>query len=268
MKKNLLFLMGSFVALSASALTYNVTVPAGTNACYLSGGMTGWSFVEMTSVDATHYVLDVADATTSQEYKYCSGPGWEYVEKDASGNEIGNRSYSENDVVASWAAVYGSGTEDPGALTYNVTVPEGTKACYIAGVMNQWVHQAMDRVDDTHYTITIAEAVRSHEYKYCSGPGWAYEELTATGGTVANRTYAENDVVAKWASVYDPEVQSGSITFTVTVPNGTSSCYMVGSFQDWNTDAPLAMADNGNGTFSLTLDDVVDVQYKYWNGYA
>jgi hypothetical protein len=35
-------------------------------------------------------------------------------------------------------------------VTYNVTVPTGTPACYIAGAMNGWSHQAMTKVDDTH----------------------------------------------------------------------------------------------------------------------
>ncbi|MBO7291930.1 MAG: lipoprotein, partial [Bacteroidaceae bacterium] len=42
MKKILLFFCAMF-ALSAMALTYNVTVPAGTNACYIAGDMNGWS---------------------------------------------------------------------------------------------------------------------------------------------------------------------------------------------------------------------------------
>ena len=267
MKKTLLFLMGCFVALSASALTYNVTVPEGTNACYMAGSKTDWALVEMTCVDATHYTLDIADAAESDEYKYCSGPDWKYVEKDAAGNDVGNRTWSENDVVVSWALVYGGGVVSPEELTYNVTVPEGTNACYIAGDMNTWTFQAMDRVDATHYTITL-DATRSHGYKYCSGPGWAYEELTSTGGPVSNRSYSENDVVERWASIYNPEVQPGSITFTVTVPAGTEKCYMVGSFQDWDTELAVAMTNNGDGTFTHTLDDIIDIQYKYWNGYA
>ena len=303
-----------------SAVTYNVTVPAGTKACYIAGEMNSWSFTEMTKVDDTHYTLDLPSATEAMKYKYCSGPGWAYVEKDASGNEIGDRSYSAADVVAKWASVYepsatqepkeekditvkakvpaawtktitawvwptgGDGKEvtptkegdwyvytehcaelniifkngagwngdanqtvditvsestcieitagtnkatytivdcednpgeEPGddpvvtpdpetGVTYTVTVPAGTKACYIAGEMNSWSFTEMTKIDDTHYTVTLAEATEAMGYKYCSGPGWAYVELTEEDGEVANRTYAANDVVVKWASVYDP----------------------------------------------------------------
>ena len=88
-------------------------------------------------------------------------------------------------------------------LTYNVTVPAGTNACYIAGEMNGWSHMPMTKVDDTHYTITIVGATKDQEYKYCSGPGWDYEEQDAEGNS-NNRKYSENDVVVKWKKVYTP----------------------------------------------------------------
>ena len=321
MKKIFTLFAALVCIMSMSAVTYNVTVPAGTKACYIAGEMNSWSFTEMTKVDDTHYTLDLPSATEAMKYKYCSGPGWAYVEKDASGNEIGDRSYSAADVVAKWASVYepsatpeepkeemditvkakvpaawtktitawvwptggegkevtptkegdwyvytehcaelniifknGAGwngdanqtvditvsestcieitagtnkatytivdcednpSEEPGddpvvtpdpetGVTYTVTVPAGTKACYIAGEMNSWSFTEMTKIDATHYTVTLAEATEAMGYKYCSGPGWAYVELTEEDGEVANRTYAANDVVVKWASVYDP----------------------------------------------------------------
>jgi hypothetical protein len=88
-------------------------------------------------------------------------------------------------------------------LTYNVTVPEGTVFCYIVGDMNGWAFtNEMTKVDDTHYTITLSDVHDGMGYKYCCGPDWAYEEKTADGENVANRTYSENDVVAAWASIY------------------------------------------------------------------
>ena len=319
MKKIFTLFAALACVMSMSAVTYNVTVPAGTKACYIAGEMNSWSFTEMTKVDDTHYTLDLPTATEAMKYKYCSGPGWAYVEKDASSNEIGDRAYSAEDVVAKWAAVYepsatpeepkeekditvkakvpaawtktitawvwptggegkevtptkegdwyvythhcaelniifkngagwngdanqtvdmkfsestcieiksGSGKatytvidceggENPGdttvtpeptiGVTYNVTVPAGTNACYIAGELNGWSHQEMTKVDDTHYTLTVADATTAMKYKYCSGPDWAYVEMQADGVTdVQDRTYAANDVVEAWKAVYDP----------------------------------------------------------------
>lgn len=93
-------------ASGTSGLTYNVTVPAGTSACYIAGDMNGWTFTEMTKVNNTHFTITIEGATTDMTYKYCSGPAWDYVEKDAYGSEISARTYSTNDVVESWANIY------------------------------------------------------------------------------------------------------------------------------------------------------------------
>ena len=201
-----------------TGVTYNVTVPAGTKACYIAGEMNEWKHQEMTKVDETHYTITIATATATMKYKYCSGPDWAYVEMQADGTtDVQDRTYAANDVVEAWKAVYDPAGENPGeepgddpvvdpetGVTYNVTVPVGTKACYIAGEMNSWSFTEMTKIDDTHYTVTLAEATEAMGYKYCSGPGWAYVELTEEDGEVANRTYAANDVVVKWASIYDP----------------------------------------------------------------
>ena len=121
---------------------------------------------------------------------------------------------------------------EPLGLTYNVTVPAGTYACYIAGEMNGWSQQEMTKVDDTHYTITIVGATTAMKYKYCSGPAWDYEELNADGSPVADRTHSENDVVAKWKKVYNPNP-------TVDPePDPTYDYYVVGTFNSWANPDP------------------------------
>ena len=202
-------------------LAYNVTVPAGTKACYICGNMTGWEFTEMTKVNDTQYTITIEGAKKGDEYKYASGSAWDYVEKDNNGNEMANRIYVDgNDVVAKWASVF-----DPDAveqeLTYNVTVPAGTYACYIAmdsdPAKNGWEFTAMTKVDDTHYTFKHV-GLKNKPYKYSSGPAWDYEEQTADGGQVADRHWAEKDEVAKWKAVYDP---TPIYTVNVTAENGT-----------------------------------------------
>ena len=122
-------------------ITYNVTVPAGTKACYIAGAMNNWSFTEMTKVDDTHYTLELADATAEMEYKYCSGPGWAYVENTANGDEVSNRKYYVEDVVEKWASVY-----DPG----NVPTPGETKDITIkAKVPAEWTDEITAWVWDT-----------------------------------------------------------------------------------------------------------------------
>ena len=284
-----------------TGVTYNVTVPAGTKACYIAGEMNAWSQQEMTKVDETHYTITIATATTAMKYKYCSGPSWDYVEKTAAGEEVADRIYSANDVVESWLAVYEPAGEEPGddpvdpnpgddpvvdpetGVTYNVTVPAGTKACYIAGEMNTWSFTEMTKVDETHYTITIAEATTAMGYKYCSGPSWDYVEKTASGDEVANRIYSANDVVESWLAVYEPageepgddpvdpnpgddpvvDPETG-VTYNVTVPAGTKACYIAGEMNAWSQQE-MTKVDETHYTITIATATTA-MKYKYCSG--
>ena len=367
--KKIFFLFAALIsAMTMSAVTYNVTVPAGTKACYIAGEMTGWSHTEMTKVDDTHYTLELAEATDAMKYKYCSGPGWAYVEKTADGGEVADRTYSAADVVENWASVYepsatpeepgeskditvkakvpaewtdqitawvwptgGQGAEvvptqegewyvhtqnctelniifkngagwngdanqtvdmtfsadacieitagsgkatytavdcpesgdtpvDPtpgdsipaAGLTYNVTVPEGTMACYIAGMMTEWTQLEMNKVDDTHYTITIEHATTEMEYKYCSGPDWKYVECGADDSELVNRTYTESDVVAKWREIYNPE---GGDTPVDPTP-GEVTYVLMGVAGDWTTGIALEANPENENEYMLLGQEI------------
>ncbi len=111
MKKLLLSLFVFAYALTNAQITYTVNVPAGTNACYIAGDMNSWSQQEMTKVNDTQYTITIPSATTAHKYKYCSGPTWAFVEKQANcSNDVGDRTYTTLDNVACWAAVYVPGT--------------------------------------------------------------------------------------------------------------------------------------------------------------
>jgi hypothetical protein len=150
MKKKLLLLMVlslPFLTVFAQ-VTYNVTVPDGTNACYISGDMNGWKFDEMVKVDATHYTITIPGATTSQGYKYLSGPSWSYEERYANGSWRGNRTYSAADVVEKWLAVY-----TPAAPKINITVRARTPwdPTYIhfwGDAVSEWPGVLMTQVGD------------------------------------------------------------------------------------------------------------------------
>lgn len=132
----------------------------------------------------------------------------------------------------------------PVTLTYNVTVPAGTKACYIAGDMNGWALTAMEKIDDTHYSLEIQWATNAHKYKYASGPEWKYEEVKADGTSVDNRTYSANDVVAKWKEVYDPTV----------IPDRylTGNDAVFGYNDGWTNNQIKMTWDEGNSIYTYT----------------
>lgn len=99
----------AFASFGSSAVTFNVQVPEGTKKCYVCGDFNGWDAggaLELTPSGTNLFTLtlsDVSDSDVSKGYKYLCGQDWTYVEKDASGNEISNRTAIGNpDVVGSW----------------------------------------------------------------------------------------------------------------------------------------------------------------------
>lgn len=155
------------------------------------------------------------------------------------------------------------------AATWNVTVPDGTKACYIAGNLNGWTFSEMTKVDDTHYTITV-ETDKTDGYKYACGPNWAYVEKTADGNEMGNRTYSANDVVAKWASIYDPGATVSYVDITISVKAATAPTIwwwgagdkcpnpdQMGLGYDSGTNQPVMTAVEGKeGWFEWNFKDV------------
>ena len=116
------------------AITFTVQVPEGTIECYITGAdlwNTG-GFLQMEKVEGEENLFTI---TTTElkgtEWKYASGPSWDYVEKDANGEEIANRTEAGNpDVVASWLAIYNPEPEEPTAVdeaeSLNIYANEGT----------------------------------------------------------------------------------------------------------------------------------------------
>jgi len=113
---------------------------------------------------------------------------------------------------AAWtsAAVAQVPSTTPGGLTILLSAPASTPAdtgVYVAGSFNSWNPAApgyrMNVAGPGQYALTLPDSVRGDvEFKFTLG-SWNAVEVTATGGDVANRTFA---VPA-----------SGSATYTATV---------------------------------------------------
>ena len=168
-------------------------------------------------------------------------------------------------------------------LTYNVTVPAGTEKCYIAGEMNSWAFQEMTKIDETHYTITIEGAEKTHKYKYTCGEGWDYVEKKADGSDIGDRTWKANDVVAKWgkpdtytiagtpATVFGKEwdatytandmklQEDGTFVWSVTgleLTKTTNVAFKIVKNQNWETAWPAenkTIPVTEDGTYNLTI---------------
>lgn len=97
---------------AGNAITLTVEVPEGSKRCYVCGDFNNWDVntapelspagTNLFSVD----LPDVSDAQIAKGYKYLSGRDWLYVEKDATGGEIDNRTVPGNpDKVGSWRSL-------------------------------------------------------------------------------------------------------------------------------------------------------------------
>ena len=257
---------------NVSALVYNVTVPAGTEACYLAGNMNGWSpsANKMTKVDATHYTLELPNALLTDSFKYCSGPDWKYVEKDIAGNDLAkNRGYHDADVVAKWGSLYLTSFEKD--VKIDVLVPLATVECYIVGSFANWASpdaafkmtKVATTADGIDFSITVHTIdTTTLEFKFCAGPAWSYQQTVT-----ANFNYMKDGgvvVVTAFNAIFDPS-KTGTINITATVPTGTGKVWIMGDFIGWNWSNLVEGTKNLDGTFSFSIPLVQSIEFKLYN---
>ena len=184
-------------------LTYTVTVPAGTENCYLVGAMNGWDVdnpIEMIKQGENVFTTTLEGVATTDEYKYISQKGsWDYADVQES-----NRTWTANDVVTAW--------KDPLAT-----------GLYLRGSMNGWgttdhlkketkeattatVTIALEA--NTDYTLKVAKSDWSEEYGTGSFTATATVKLTSKGGNVNLKTTAAGDYVFTW------EMSTSKLTVT------------------------------------------------------
>lgn len=270
-----LALMSLFTFVQNSwSLTYNVTVPTGTNACFIAGAMNGWSPTasRMTKVDNTHYTIDFPNAKVTDEYKYYSGPDWKYEEKDANGASLTvNRTWTASDVVANWSLVFVLDERD---VTIEVLVPQAVKVLYLVGAFNSWVSPSEDAkmtfvssdADGKVFSLKVHSIDAAHmEFKFCAGPAWSYEQLDpSTNFTYGTAEASTAVVVNTFKAYFDPE-KTGTINVTATVPAGTDSVWIQGDFLGWNMSNAFFGTKNQDGTFSFSVPLVMSIEYRLYN---
>ena len=84
-----------------ASLTYTVTVPEGTEKCFIAGNMNSWAFQEMTATaNENEFTITITGAKETDEYKYACQADWAYAEVIDGG---GNRTqWTALDNVTAW----------------------------------------------------------------------------------------------------------------------------------------------------------------------
>lgn len=148
-------------------------------------------------------------------------------------------------------------------ITFNVKVPAGTPGCYVVGTFNNWeAFERMAQLTDSTYTYTYRgfSALQSNvQYKYCAGPDWAYVEKNADGSEMANRTWNENDVVARWFAVPTVNTITYELNGGVTNDYGWTSkgALMMEIQNDYNTqyNGSLAVVKKEDGQYFFNVNN-------------
>jgi len=312
MKAKFTFLIVSLFTLfqiaSAATAVFNVTVPEGTNACYIMGNFTGSSWpiasaVKCTKVDATHYTVTLDEANfldgvtlATLKYKYLSGgPDWAYVEKDAAGGEISDRTFTASptaDVVVKWASVWKDVAPVPGYFTIDIYTPKTVTECYMTGNFNGWLTPGTSaKVDSTdtkmnliaansdangnYFSIKIYTAnAYALAFQFTTGKAWIYQQdqgnnsypdvsqptalFDAVGDATANPPVAP-------AITFKRIFKAQSTTFNVSVPAGTNNAYIKGDLNGGASTDFIAGTKNTDGTFTFAIPAVDILYYKYYN---
>ena len=262
----------------------NETVdPAGVQ---MAGGFNGWGDTVMVdNMDGTWSLTLQLNEGDTVEYKFKNGPdGWEnFGGPCTSDGAFGNRfvivpAMADTLETVCFNSCFACGISNT-TLTVdmaNETVdPEGV---FIAGEHNGWVDQALNDNGDGTWSVILGVAPGdTSEYKFKNGTdGWeAFDGDCLTGGAGSNRFVVgpTSDTTAATVCFNScEECTTGggpaNITFTVDMSNETVSAdgvRMAGGFNGWSD---TLMMDNGDGTWSLTLEFTGGdyVEYKFKNG--
>ena len=174
-------------------LTYTVTVPAGTENCYLVGAMNGWDVenpIEMTKQGENVFTTTLEGVAITDEYKYISQKGsWDYADvQDA------NRTWTANDVVTAWKDPLATGLYLRGSMNGWGTTDHLKKATKDATTATVTI--ALEATTD--YTLKVANSDWNEEYGTGSFTATATVKLTSKGSNVNLKTSAAGDYVFTW----------------------------------------------------------------------
>jgi len=274
MKKRILpFLMFMLISSMGFAATHTLLVTVGDSieVVYVAGEFNNWDPTAdsmnliSNSPKVFSFEYQFEGLVDTLEFKFLAGPDWKYEQKQAANLVVGNDSA---DVVGDFKTVYHRDQEKD--VLIDVLVPVDVFRLFLAGNFNNWKSRPneMVQVDSTEsgkeFQLTIHTIdTTTLEFKFIAGPGWPYEQKDA-----ANYKYMDNNGIAiceEFKKIFNP-AEAGTITINITVPEGTPDVWLIGSWGDgWSLEDAVHATMNEDGTWTATIEDVADIEYKVWN---
>ena len=192
-------------------LVFNVTVPAGTENCYIVGSFNEWGkFVAMEKAGDNNFTISIDNLKKSEvKYKYTCGEGWDYVEMQADKvTDVQDRSYTANDVVAAWKSTPST----------TVTYPEKV---YIVGHDNAWDPAKPLEISGTDGVYTIDNVTFVNTGFKMSTQKGSWEAFNAGVLYVQNAIVNEEATITKGSSDDSKISATGTFNLTIDLVNMT-----------------------------------------------
>jgi hypothetical protein len=195
----------------AETLVFNVTVPAGTENCYIVGSFNEWGkFVAMEKAGDNNFTVSIDNLKKSEvKYKYTCGEGWDYVEMQADKvTDVQDRSYTANDVVAAWKSTPST----------TVTYPEKV---YIVGHDNAWDPAKPLEISGTDGVYTIDNVTFVNTGFKMSTQKGSWDAFNAGVLYVQNAIVNEEATITKGSSDDSKISATGTFNLTIDLVNMT-----------------------------------------------
>lgn len=276
--------------------------PANPVGVFMGANFQGWNpgGTQLTDADGDgiYSVTVEVPANETALYKFCNGPGWNYVETvppscgDGTGDsnrpfEVGTTDIVLDPVCFSGCTNCGEASATT-ALTLEVDMSQqevSANGVHVAGSFQGWSPDATELTDedgDGIYSVTLNVDPFTYEYKFLNGNAWGTDEAVPSACNVnGNRSIVvgDQDITVRYcfgqcSDVCQLPTPGAEITFSVDVNNlesvSADGIYLMSSFTtpQWQEGAIAMSDDDGDGVWTTTVfvDGSAEIQFKYNNG--
>ena len=142
----------------------------------------------------------------------------------------------------------------------------------LVGTFNEWCADCgwmSDANGDDIWSLSLNLSPGNYDYKFLNGNNWGLAEnppsACATTGEWVNRqvVVSTSDLVIPTPPFNGCASVEGNLNITVTVPSSATSVRMTGPWWGWNPNGGPEASNNGDNTWTVTLDNVPSADMEY-----